>query len=436
MFEKFYKFPLIHFMKGDKVWIIIRKDEYLFFRGMQNGEEKVVLAYSGGLDTSVAIKWLQEKNYDIIALCLDLGEGKDLAFVKEKALSVGAIKSYMIDVQEEYANEYALIAMQAHTLYEGKYPLVSALSRPLIAKKLVEIAEQEGASAVAHGCTGKGNDQVRFEVSIQALNPYLEVIAPVREWKWSREEEIAYAKENDIPIPINLDSPFSIDQNLWGRSNECGILEDPWAAPPEEAYEMTLALEDTPNKPEFVEIGFEAGVPTTLNGTAYSLSELIKTLNALAGKHGVGRIDHVENRLVGIKSREVYECPAAMTLITAHKELEDLTLVKEVAHFKPMIEQKLTELIYNGLWFSPLKQALNAFLQETQKNVTGTVRVKLFKGHAIVEGRKSEYSLYDEKLATYTAQDEFNHDAAVGFISLFGLPTKVYSQVNQKKVEA
>ncbi|HDR7663004.1 argininosuccinate synthase [Bacillus wiedmannii] len=399
-------------------------------------KKKVVLAYSGGLDTSVAIKWLQEKNYDIIALCLDLGEGKDLAFVKEKALSVGAIKSYMIDVQEEFANEYALMAMQAHTLYEGKYPLVSALSRPLIAKKLVEIAEQEGATAVAHGCTGKGNDQVRFEVSIQALNPYLEVIAPVREWKWSREEEIAYAKENDVPIPINLDSPFSIDQNLWGRSNECGILEDPWAAPPEDAYEMTLVLEDTPNKPEFVEIGFEAGVPTTLNGTAYSLSELIKTLNALAGKHGVGRIDHVENRLVGIKSREVYECPAAMTLITAHKELEDLTHVKEVAHFKPVIEQKITELIYNGLWFSPLKQALHAFLQETQKNVTGTVRVKLFKGHAIVEGRKSEYSLYDEKLATYTAQDEFNHDAAVGFISLFGLPTKVYSQVNQKKVEA
>ncbi|PEI91027.1 argininosuccinate synthase [Bacillus pseudomycoides] len=399
-------------------------------------KKKVVLAYSGGLDTSVAIKWLQEKNYDVIALCLDLGEGKELEFVKEKAISVGAIKSYMIDVQEEFANEYALMALQGHTLYEGKYPLVSALSRPLIAKKLVEIAEQEGASAVAHGCTGKGNDQVRFEVSIQALNPYLEVIAPVREWKWSREEEIAYAKENDVPIPINLDSPFSIDQNLWGRSNECGILEDPWAAPPEDAYEMTLALEDTPNKPEFVEIGFESGVPTTLNGTSYSLSELIKTLNSLAGKHGVGRIDHVENRLVGIKSREVYECPAAMTLLTAHKELEDLTLVKEVAHFKPMIEQKLTELIYNGLWFSPLKQALAAFLQETQKSVTGTVRVKLFKGHAIVEGRKSEYSLYDEKLATYTVDDEFNHDAAVGFISLFGLPTKVYSQVNQKKVEA
>ena len=236
-------------------------------------------------------------------------EGKDLAFVKEKALSVGAIKSYMIDVQEEFANEYALMAMQAHTLYEGKYPLVSALSRPLIAKKLVEIAEQEGATAVAHGCTGKGNDQVRFEVSIQALNPYLEVIAPVREWKWSREEEIAYAKENDVPIPINLDSPFSIDQNLWGRKERMWNFRRSMA-PPEDAYEMTLALEDTPNKPEFVEIGFEAGVPTTLNGTAYSLAELIKTLNALAGKHGVGRIDHVENRLVGIKSREVYECPA------------------------------------------------------------------------------------------------------------------------------
>lgn len=402
--------------------------------GFKMEKKKVVLAYSGGLDTSVAIKWLQEKNYDIIALCLDLGEGKDLEFVKEKALSVGAIKSYMIDVQEEFANEYALVALQGHTLYEGKYPLVSALSRPLIAKKLVEIAELEGASAVAHGCTGKGNDQVRFEVSIQALNPYLEVIAPVREWKWSREEEIAYAKEHDVPIPINLDSPFSIDQNLWGRSNECGILEDPWAAPPEDAYEMTLALEATPDKPEWIEIGFEAGVPTTLNGKGYPLAELIKTLNALAGKHGVGRIDHVENRLVGIKSREVYECPAAMTLLTAHKELEDLTLVKEVAHFKPMIEQKLTELIYNGLWFSPLKQALDAFLQETQKSVTGTVRVKLFKGHAIVEGRKSEYSLYDEKLATYTSDDQFNHDAAVGFISLFGLPTKVYSQVNKKKV--
>lgn len=396
---------------------------------------KIVLAYSGGLDTSVAIKWLQERGYDVIACCLDLGEGKDLDFIKEKALKVGAIKSYVIDVKEEFANEYALIALQAHALYEGKYPLVSALSRPLISKKLVEIAELEGAVAVAHGCTGKGNDQVRFEVSIKALNPNLEVVAPVREWSWSREEEIEYAKKHGIPIPVDIDSPFSIDKNLWGRSNECGILEDPWAAPPEEAYELTASLENAPDVPEIIEIGFEQGVPKTLNGKPYSLANLILELNAIAGKHGVGRIDHVENRLVGIKSREVYECPGAITLIKAHKELEDLTLVREVAHFKPIIEQKLAEVIYNGLWFSPIKDALVAFLKETQKNVTGVVRVKLFKGHAIVEGRKSEFSLYDEKLATYTADDQFDHQAAVGFISLYGLPTKVYSIVNnQKKV--
>ncbi|AMV11945.1 argininosuccinate synthase [Geobacillus sp. G4] len=393
---------------------------------------KLVLAYSGGLDTSVAIKWLQERGYDVIACCLDLGEGKDLDFVKEKALKVGAMKSYVIDVKDEFANEYALIALQANALYEGKYPLVSALSRPLIAKKLVEIAELEGAVAVAHGCTGKGNDQVRFEVSIKALNPDLDVIAPVREWSWSREEEIEYAKKHGIPIPVDLDSPFSIDQNLWGRSNECGILEDPWAAPPEEAYELTASLENAPDVPDVIEIGFEQGVPVTLNGKAYPLAQLILELNALAGKHGVGRIDHVENRLVGIKSREVYECPGAITLIKAHKELEDLTLVREVAHFKPIIEQKIAEVIYNGLWFSPLKDALVAFLKETQKNVTGVVRVKLFKGHAIVEGRKSPFSLYDEKLATYTSEDEFDHQAAVGFISLYGLPTKVHSIVNKQ----
>ncbi|ASS92153.1 MAG: argininosuccinate synthase [Bacillaceae bacterium] len=395
---------------------------------------KVVLAYSGGLDTSVAIKWLQEKGYDVVACCLDVGEGKDLEFIKEKALKVGAVQSYIIDAKKEFAEEYALIALQAHTLYEGKYPLVSALSRPLIAKKLVEIAEKTGAVAVAHGCTGKGNDQVRFEVSIKALNPELEVLAPVREWKWSREEEIEYAKQHDIPIPIDLDSPYSIDQNLWGRSNECGVLEDPWAAPPEDAYELTSSIENAPDEADIIEIEFEQGVPVAVNGQRMQLDELILKLNALAGKHGVGRIDHVENRLVGIKSREVYECPAAMTLIKAHKELEDLTQVKEVAHFKPLIEQKLAELIYNGLWFSPLKSALEAFLKETQKYVTGTVRVKLYKGHAIVEGRKSPYSLYDEKLATYTQEDSFDHEAAVGFIKLFGLPTAVNSIVKNKKV--
>ncbi|WP_141432025.1 argininosuccinate synthase [Bacillus sp. 03113] len=394
---------------------------------------KVVLAYSGGLDTSVAITWLTEQGYSVVACCLDVGEGKDLEFVQQKALKVGAVKSYVLDVKEEFAQDFALLSLQAHTLYEGKYPLVSALSRPLISKKLVEVAEQENAVAVAHGCTGKGNDQVRFEVSIQALNPNLEVLAPVREWSWSREEEIEYAKQKNIPIPINLDSPYSVDQNLWGRANECGILEDPWAAPPEGAYELTASLENTPDTPEVVEIAFEEGVPVSINGQSYSLSELILKLNDLAGKHGVGRIDHVENRLVGIKSREVYECPGAMTLIKAHKELEDLTLVKEVAHFKPVIEKKLTELIYEGLWFSPLKTSLEAFLKDTQKNVTGIVRVKLFKGHAIIEGRKSPFSLYDEKLATYTSEDEFDHAAAVGFIKLWGLPTKVNSIVQKNK---
>ncbi|MDQ0272091.1 argininosuccinate synthase [Cytobacillus purgationiresistens] len=395
--------------------------------------KKVVLAYSGGLDTSVAIKWLGDQGYSVVACCLDVGEGKDLDFIKEKAIQVGAVSSYVIDAKEEFAKDFALVALQAHALYENKYPLVSALSRPLIAKKLVEVAEQEGAVAVAHGCTGKGNDQVRFEVAINGLNPNLTVLAPVRDWKWSREEEIEYAKQNGIPIPIKLDSPYSIDQNLWGRSNECGILEDPWAAPPEDAYDLTASLENTPDTPEIIEIGFEQGVPVTLNGKEYPLSNLILELNYIAGKHGVGRIDHVENRLVGIKSREIYECPGAMTLIRAHKELEDLTLVKELAHFKPVIEKQISELIYEGLWFSQLRNALEAFLQETQKFVTGTVRVKLFKGHSIIEGRKSPYSLYDEKLATYTSDDEFDHNAAVGFIKLWGLPTKVQSIVQSNK---
>ena len=396
------------------------------------GNQKVVLAYSGGLDTSVAIPWLKEQGWDVIAVCLDVGEGKDLEFIKNKALQVGAVESYMIDAKDEFAENYALISLQAHTWYEQKYPLVSALSRPLISKKLVEIAEATGADAVAHGCTGKGNDQVRFEVSIKALNPNLKVLAPVREWGWSRDEEIEYATKHNVPIPATIDSPFSIDQNLWGRANEAGVMEDPWVAPPEEAYGLTKALEHTPDIPEIVELEFVKGKPVSLNGEQMKLADLILKLNAIAGEHGVGRIDHVENRLVGIKSREVYEIPGAKVLLTAHKELEDLTLVKELAHFKPVIEKKLSEIIYDGLWFSPLRPALEAFLAETQQYVNGTVRVKLFKGHAIVEGRKSPNSLYNEKLATYSKEDEFNHNSAVGFIELWGLPTIVASSVYKK----
>ena len=394
---------------------------------------KVVLAYSGGLDTSVSIKWLMDEGYDVIACCLDVGEGKNLDFIKDKAIEIGAVASYTIDAKDEFANDFALIALQAHTYYEGKYPLISALSRPLIAKKLVEVAIKEEAVAVAHGCTGKGNDQVRFEVAIHSLAPDLKVLAPVRDWTWSREEEINYAIEHSIPVPIDLDNPFSIDQNLWGRSNECGVLENPWIAPPEVAYDLTVSLENTPDIPEIIEIEFLAGVPIAIDGSKYELSELIQQLNSIAGKHGVGRIDHIENRLIGIKSREVYEAPGAVTLMTAHKELEDLTFVKDIAHFKPMIEQKITEMIYNGLWFNPLTESLIAFLKSTQKYVNGTVRVKLFKGHAIVEGRKSPNSLYDENLATYTSADTFNQESSVGFIKLWGLPTKVHAEVNKPK---
>ncbi|APB31051.1 argininosuccinate synthase [Vagococcus teuberi] len=395
-------------------------------------KEKVVLAYSGGLDTSVAISWLK-KDYDVVAVCLDVGEGKDLDFIKEKALTVGAIESYVIDVREEFATEFVLPALQAHAYYEQKYPLVSALSRPLISKKLVELAHQVDATVIAHGCTGKGNDQVRFEVAIASLDPKLKVIAPVREWKWSREEEINYAKENGVPVPADLDNPYSVDQNLWGRANECGVLENPWNEAPEEAYALTVSPENAPDTPEYVDITFEQGVPVSINGKKYSLAELIQELNVLAGKHGVGRIDHVENRLVGIKSREIYECPGAITLLTAHKEIEDLTLVREVSHFKPILENELSNLIYNALWFNPATQAILAYIKETQKVVNGTAKVKLYKGNATVVARKSPNSLYDENLATYTSADTFDQDAAIGFIKLWGLPTKVNAEVNDPK---
>ncbi|QHS22864.1 argininosuccinate synthase [Virgibacillus sp. MSP4-1] len=396
-------------------------------------KKRIVLAYSGGLDTSVAIKWLQDKyNYDVIAVALDVGEGKDLEFVKNKALDVGAVKSYVVDAKSAFAKDYVAKALKANLLYEGKYPLVSALSRPLIAKILVDIAKQEGAVAVAHGCTGKGNDQVRFDVSFTALAPELDIVAPVREWAMSRDEEIAYAKENGIPIPVDLESPYSVDQNLWGRSNECGVLEDPAVEPPQDAYELTVDPVDAPDQPQYVDIEFDKGEPVAINNEKLPLDDLILKLNKIAGKHGVGRIDHIESRLVGIKSREVYECPAALTLIAAHQELEALTLPREVAQFKPTIEQKLTQTIYDGLWYSPLTNALHAFIDQTQTYVSGKVTVKLYKGQAQVTGRSSDYSLYDFGLATYKPDDEFDHNAALGFIQLWGLPTKVHSSVTNE----
>ena len=395
-------------------------------------KEKVILAYSGGLDTSVAITWLN-KDYDVIAVCMDVGEGNDLDFIHDKALKVGAIESHVIDVKDEFAEDYVLVALQGHTFYEQKYPLVSALSRPLISKKLVEIAHKTGATTIAHGCTGKGNDQVRFEVSIASLDPKLKVIAPVREWKWSREEEINYAKANGVPIPADLDSPYSVDQNLWGRANECGVLENPWNEAPEDAYDLTVAPEAAPDSPAYVNIDFEAGVPVALDGKKMKLADLILELNDLAGQHGVGRIDHVENRLVGIKSREIYECPGAVTLLAAHKEIEDLTLVRELAHFKPIIENELSNLIYNGLWFNPATEALIAYLKSTQQVVNGTAKVKFYKGSVTVVARKSDNSLYDENLATYTSADTFDQDAAIGFIKLWGLPSKVHAEVQAHK---
>lgn len=394
-------------------------------------KEKIVLAYSGGLDTSIAIKWFQEKyNMDVIAVVGDLGEGKDLEAIKQKALRTGAIACHVLDIKKEFAETFLSHALKANALYEGVYPLVSALSRPLISKKLIEIANQEGATSVAHGCTGKGNDQVRFDVALDTLKPGIKIIAPMREHPMSREDAIGYAKTHQIELPIQLDNPFSIDKNLWGRSCECGVLEDPWAEAPEASYELTQSPDKWPNEASVIEIAFEQGLPVSLNGEALAFHLLIEKLNTLAGQHGIGRIDHVENRLVGIKSREVYEAPAAMTLIKAHQALETLCLTRDMAQFKPLIEQKFTNMVYEGLWFSPLMKAVQAFIDESQKNVTGVIRLKLFKGNATVVGRKSPHSLYQHDLATYAEGDTFDHKAALGFIKIYGLPLHVNSLVN------
>ena len=387
--------------------------------------ERIVLAYSGGLDTSVAIPWLAERfEAEVIALTLDMGQGKELDDVKERALAVGALRVHVIDVREEFVREYVLPALQAGALYEARYPMATSLGRPLIAKRLVEIAEMEGATAIAHGCTGKGNDQVRIDVSARALNPAIRVIAPARLWGMSRPDEIAYAKARGIPVPVTVDSPYSTDANLWGRSIECGVLEDPWAEPPEDIYTLTRAPADCPDTPAYVEIRFTDGVPTEVNGVAMPLVELIHSLETIAGSHGVGRIDMVENRLVGIKSREIYEAPAAVVLHMAHRELEMLVIPRDLERVKRDLARVYADLVYDGLWFTPTREAIDAFMAYVQPRVTGTIRLKLFKGDSHVVGRQSPYALYDHALATYDADDQFDHSAAEGFIKIFGLPVE------------
>lgn len=395
---------------------------------------KVVLAYSGGLDTSVAVVWLKEQGYDVITMTADVGQqAVDLEAAKSKALRTGAEKAYVLDLKKRFVEQFVWPSLKANGMYQSVYPLNSALSRPLIAEVLVEIAKKEGAVAVAHGCTGKGQDQVRIEVCANALDPNLAVLAPVRDWCFSREAEMEYAKDHGIPVQATHASPYSIDDNIWGRSIECGILEDPWNEPPSDAYALTSEPEDAPEHPEYVEIQFEGGVPVALDGVHMDGPTLIEKLNARAGKHGVGRIDMVEDRLVGFKSREVYECPAAITLINAHRALESLTLDKKVLAAKKELEAKFGELAYEGYWFSPLKDAVDAFVNETQQYVNGTVKVRLYKGMAVVRGMKSPKSVYSETLATYSENDSFDHSAAVGFIKIWGLPIKTWRQVHESK---
>jgi argininosuccinate synthase len=392
--------------------------------------KKVVLAYSGGVDTSVCIPYLKQEwgVEEVITLAADLGQGDELEPIRQKALNSGASVSLVEDAKDTFVRDYAFPAIQANALYESRYPVSTALARPLIAKLLVQAAEKYGADAVAHGCTGKGNDQVRFDVAIAALNPNLQVLAPAREWGMSREETIAYGEKFGIPTPVKKSSPYSIDLNLLGRSIEAGPLEDPYHEPAEEVFEMTKAITETPNEPEYVEIGFEQGIPTAVDGKPFSPVELFRHLNQRIGNHGIGRIDMIENRLVGIKSREIYETPALLVLIQAHRDLESLTLAKDVTQYKRGLEDTYANMVYNGLWYSPLKEALDAFIQKTQERVTGTVRVKLFKGNATIVGRKSGNSLYNEDLATYGSGDQFDHKAAEGFIYVWGLPTRVWSQ--------
>jgi argininosuccinate synthase len=394
-------------------------------------DRRLVLAYSGGLDTSVAIRWLAEhKTYEVVACAVDVGQvgSGELERIRERALACGAADAVVVDARREFADDFVAPAITANALYMGKYPLVSALSRPLITRHLVRVAAETGAVAVGHGCTGKDNDQARFEVTAMVIAPDLVVEAPIREWGLSREAAIDWAERRGIPIPVRRDSPYSFDENLWGRTAECGILEDPWQSPPEEVYERSAALIDAPAEPEELVLTFDAGLPVAVDGKQLELADLIAEVDRRAGAHGVGRIDMVEDRLVGIKSREIYECPAAVTILTAHRDLEDLCLEQELAQEKRGLEGRYAQLIYNGLWFTPLKTALDAFFVASQRTVSGEVRMRLCKGSASVAGRRSALGLYDHDLATYDASDRFDHTQASGFVKLWGLPTKVWAR--------
>ena len=387
--------------------------------------KKVILAYSGGLDTAVAVRWLKEKGFRVICYMADVGQGQNFTSAKKRAIKAGASKVIVGDLKKEFVKEFIWPSLAANAVYESKYFLATALSRPLIAKKLVEVARAEGAKYLAHGCTGKGNDQVRFEVSIGALDAEMEVIAPVREWDLpTREAEIRYAKIHKIPIDVTKKKPYSIDRNLWGISIESGKLEDPWFEPKEDTYQVTKSVEKSPGKPCYLKIYFKGGIPKKINGKDLDGISIIKKLNEIGGKYSVGRSDLIENRLVGIKSREIYEAPAAAILLEAHKALEGLVLDRETAHFKEIIGLKYSRLVYDGLWFTPLKEAIDRFLAYTQKFVNGTVNIKLFKGNIFVVGRKSPNSLYRKELATYGKGDKFDQSLAKGFIELFGLPYK------------
>jgi argininosuccinate synthase len=396
--------------------------------------ERVVLAYSGGLDTSVGISWIaEETGAEVVAVAVDLGQGgEDMETIRQRALDCGAVEAVVADAREEFANEYCLPALQANALYMDRYPLVSALSRPVIVKHLAEAAKYHGATTVAHGCTGKGNDQVRFEVGIGALAPDLKVLAPVRDFAWTREKAITFAEERNLPIDVTKKSPFSVDQNVWGRAVETGFLEDLWNAPTKEVYSYTEDPTVNWKAPDELIISFERGVPVAIDGKAVTVLQAIQELNTRAGAHGIGRLDMVEDRLVGIKSREIYEAPGAIALITAHQELENVTVERDLARFKRQVEQRWGELVYDGLWFSPLKDALDAFIAKTQEHVTGEIRMVLHGGSAVVNGRRSEESLYDFNLATYDEGDTFDQTLAKGFVQLWGLSSKIDAKRAQK----